>query len=95
MTRDEVVDELRATQEDLRAFEESRNAIQRRINDMEGSPRQDQFVSWAATQVILNGLILAITRCHGLTEDYRSILERMDVPLNVIDLVKRAERNKK
>ena len=92
MERADVVDELREVAKDLRAFKESRDAIQRRINDMEGSPRQDTFVQWAATQAILNTLIMATTRCEGLIEDYRKVLEELDAPDNVVELV---ERNSK
>jgi len=88
MSRDEVIAELREVELDLRTFLESKDAIQRRINTLEGTSRQHDFVNWAATQAILNVLIMTITRCEGLMEDYRRILEGMDTPDNVIQLEK-------
>lgn len=89
MKREEIVSELQATRRDLVAFKESRDALQRRINEMEGSPRQETFVGWAATQVIMNGLVLATVRCEGLIEDYRKVLEELDAPDNIVQLVER------
>jgi hypothetical protein len=91
-TRTEIVDELREVGKDLQAFKKSRDAVQHRINEMEGTPRQETFVNWAATQAILNTLIMTTTRCEGLIEDYRKVLESMDAPNNVVKLV---ERNSK
>lgn len=86
ITRDEIITELREVELDLAAFRSSKDAIQRRVNSLEGSPRQDDFVHWAATQAALNVLIMAITRCEGLIEDYRRVLEGIDAPDNVLKL---------
>jgi hypothetical protein len=89
MTTDDIVKELREVRKDLRAFIGARDAIQSRINELEGSPRQESFVQWAATQAILNTLILGTTRCEGLIEDYSKLLEQRDPPNNVVQLVER------
>lgn len=88
MTRDELVDEIRETRKDLRAFMEARDAVQRRVLELDINPqRQKFFVSWAATQALMNVLILATTRCEGLLEDYQENLDRMETP-NVVRLVR-------
>jgi hypothetical protein len=86
IARETTREELRQVEKDLRAFSEARGVIQRRINEMDKTPRQEMFVSWAATQVIFNALILAIVRCEGLVEDYHKILDLLDTPDNVIQL---------
>jgi len=91
LKRNEIVDELREVGKDLRSFVAARDAIQKRINELEGTLRQGTFMNWAATQVVLNGLILATVRCEGLIEDYRELLEKADTPNNVIELVERTE----
>ena len=88
-TRTEIVDELREVEQDLRAYRQARDALQRRINEMEGTPRQEIFLQWAVTQVVMNSLIIATVRCEGLIEDYRQVLETMDAPDNVVALVER------
>jgi len=88
VTRDELVDEIRETRKDLRAFMEARDAVQRRVLELDINPqRQKFFVSWAATQALMNVLILATTRCEGLLEDYQENLDRMETP-NVVRLVR-------
>ena len=89
MTTDGYAYELREVRKDLRAFVAARDAIQKRIQELEGSPRQETFVQWAATQAILNTLIMATTRCEGLIEDYSKILEQRDPPNNLVSLVER------
>ena len=84
--RDEVIEEARQVEKDLMAFHEARSALQRRINEMDGTPRQETFVSWAMTQVILNSFILAIVRCEGLIQDHKKVLDSLDVPDNVVQL---------
>lgn len=86
MTQEAIIEELRQVQKDLEAFSEARGVLQRRINDMEGTPRQEMFVSWAMTQVILNSFILAIVRCEGLVQDHKKVLDDMDAPDNVVQL---------
>lgn len=85
-TRDDIVEELRQVERDMMAFCAARNIIQGRINEMEGTPRKELFVSWAMTQVILNSFILAVVRCEGLIQDYRKVLEDFDAPDNVVKL---------
>lgn len=89
MTRDELVDEIRETRRDLQAFTEVRDAIQRRALELEDNPgRRKFFVEWAATQALLNVVILAMTRCEGLLEDYQKNLDQMETPNNVVRLVR-------
>lgn len=85
MTRDEIICQLRHTEKDLHAFKQAYDAIQRRIVELEDDPSQREFfVSWAATQASLNVLIMAITRCEGLIEDYKNNLE----PSPVLQMVR-------
>lgn len=84
--REDIVEELHQVERDLMAFSTARNVIQGRINELEGTPRREAFVSWAVTQVILNSFILAVVRCEGLIQDYKKILEDLDVPNNVVQL---------
>ena len=95
MKRTEIIAEMREVELDLLAFKKSRDEIQRRINDMEGQLRQEKFIRWAATQAILNTMILAITRCEGLLEDYQKILETFSVPDNVLKLERNQENDRR
>lgn len=89
MTRDDLIDEIRETYKDLSSFREARDAIQRRVVEMDGNPkRQEFFLSWAATQALMNVLILATTRCEGLLEDYQRNLMRMETPDNLVSIVR-------
>lgn len=89
MTRDDIIDEIRETRRDLSAFVEARDAIQRRIAELDGNPkRQEFFLSWAATQALMNVLILATTRCEGLLEDYQRNLMRMETPDNLVSIAR-------
>lgn len=86
MTRDELINEVREVERDHAAFIDARDVLYRRIREMDGTPRQEMFTTWAVTQVILNSFILAIVRCEGLIQDYRKLLETMDAPDNVVQL---------
>jgi hypothetical protein len=87
-TRDEVLEELAEVHKDLAAFKKSRDAIQERLLELEGTPRYETLAGWPATVAIWNVQILAIVRCEGLIEDYRKHLESLDVPDNVVPLLK-------
>jgi len=87
MTREDVMTEMLEVQKDLDAFCRAKNAIDRRIEEMEGTERQKTFIQWAMSQVIINALIMARVRCEGLMEDYEKALDAMDVPDNVVHLV--------
>ena len=82
--REEVVEELHQVGKDLEAFLKAKAVIQQRINEMEGTARQETFVSWAMTQVLLNSFILATVRCEGMIQDLRKVLETLDTPDNVV-----------
>jgi precorrin-4 methylase len=86
--REDLVEEISRVLKDLATFKRSRDVIQARIQELEGSPHQEKFMKWAATQAIMNVLIMAIVRCEGLVEDYRTALEKMDAPNNVVQLVR-------
>ena len=88
MTRAELIDEIRETRRDLSAFVEARDALQRRILELDGNPSRQRFFSeWAATQALMNVLIMATTRCEGLLEDYQKNLDQMETP-SVVRLVR-------
>ena len=88
-TRDEILDELEEVHRDFRAFVVARDTVQARISEMDHlTERRKMFVDWPATQVVLNGLIIAIVRCEGLIEEYQRVLEQMDVPDNVVALAR-------
>jgi len=88
MTRDEILYEMHLINGDLNAFRRSMDAISDRKAELEehGADRVSAFMEWPATQALLNVLIMAISRCEGLMEDYRKLLDAQDVPDNVIKL---------
>jgi hypothetical protein len=86
MTQEEILSELYEVKKDMDAFIASRDTLHRRIHEMDGTPRQDVFVSWAMTQVILNSFILAVVRCEGLVHDLQQALDALEVPNNVVQL---------
>jgi hypothetical protein len=87
MTRDEILEELEQVEEDLAAFRRSMDSIADRKMRLESNPdRQKMFLEWPATQALINVLIMAITRCEGLLEDYHRLLDDLDVPDNVVKL---------
>ena len=89
MTRTELIDEIAETRRDLEAFLEARDALQRRVSELDSKPqRQRFFTEWAATQALMNVLIMATARCEGLLEDYRHNLDRMETPDNLVRLVR-------
>lgn len=87
--RDDILREARHVEKDLRAFREARDVLGRRMGAMEEEDpkRLETFEQWAVTQVVMNGFIIAITRCEGLLEDYQKLLDQME-PAPVIELVK-------
>lgn len=89
MTRDDILDEISEVEKDLLAFKRARDVLYTRMRELEDNPeRLALLADWPATKVIDNGLIIAIVRCEGLLEDYRSELEKLDVPDNVLRLEK-------
>jgi len=90
-SKEDILRELDEVQKDLQAFKEARDAIQRRSVELENDQsRQDKFVGWAVTQIVLNGLLLGIVKCEGLLDDYRTALERCE-PATVLTLVPNKE----
>jgi len=86
MTRDEVLTEIDHLEKDLLAFKMARDDIHVRVRELGSSPeRQEMFTDWPVFRVIDNGLIMGIVRCEGLIEDYRELLDTMDIP-NVVKL---------
>jgi len=89
MMRNEILDEIYFVEGDLAAFRSAMNVMEERKQQLEDHPdRQARFLEWPATQALLNVLIMAITRCEGLLEDYRKLLEQLDTPNNVVKLEK-------
>jgi hypothetical protein len=90
-TRDDVIKEMQEVSKDLQAFKQSRDIIQNRLNELEHSDpkRHEILATWPATVAIWNVFILAIVRCEGLLEDYKKYLDNLEVPDNVVTLVRR------
>jgi hypothetical protein len=80
-----VICERQEVERDLAAFREAKSIILSRCDEMPPE-RRDVFSSWAASQVVVHGLVLAIARCEGLIEDYSKYLRDLDVPDNVVEL---------
>lgn len=77
MVEQEMIEnEIQEISKDLAAFKAARNCIQGRIIELEGTPRHEAFVNWAALQIVVNGLIICTARCEGLIEDYQAHLDR-------------------
>ena len=91
MNREELIAEIRFLEGDLRAFKQAHDNIQHRFGELSGTPRLDEFREWPATQVVWNGLAMAMGRCEGLIEDYQKLLDTLDVPENVVNLVRSTE----
>lgn len=85
VNRDDIEREIEEIRKDLFAFVTMRDCIQRRLLELEGSPRYEVFKSWAALQVVVNGLVICTARCEGLIEDYQAHLDRRD-SVNVVSL---------
>jgi len=85
-TRDEIITEILEVEKDLKAIEESRDAIQRRIAQM-SAERKESFLNWAVMQILLNGFVVAMVRCEGLIEDYNKVLQNIEAQ-NVLQLVR-------
>ena len=84
--RAEAIDELRETQEDRKAFAKALDAVSARLRDLEDNPaRYEMLRQWPATQVVLNGLVLCVTKCEGIIEEYRELLDQ-DTPDNVVSM---------
>ena len=91
VSKEFILRELEDVQKDLHAFKEARDAIQRRSVELESEPeRQDKFVGWAVTQIVLNGLLLGIVKCEGLLDDYQTALDRGE-PATILTLVPNKE----
>jgi len=92
MNRDEIIGEMRHTERDLMAFKNAMDCLAERKQELDDDPaRQRMFMEWPATQAALNVMIMAITRCEGIVEDYRVLLEKENLPDNVITLEKKDE----
>jgi hypothetical protein len=92
MKREDLIEEASNVSRDLTAFRECRDVLGRRMGEMESEDpkRLEDFEQWACTQVVMNGFVLAITRCEGLLEDYQNMLNQME-PAPVLSLVKGEE----
>ena len=76
---------MRFIEGDLKAFRNAMNAVAERKEELESAPeRLRAFMDWPGTQALLNVLIMVITRCEGLLEDYRQLLDKENAPSNVV-----------
>ena len=90
MTRDEIITEVREIQADLLAFRQARDVLLARLREIESNPeRYSMMTDWPAFKVVDNGLIMAIVRCEGLLEDYQTLLDKEELPNNVLTLERR------
>jgi hypothetical protein len=91
VNREELIEAIRNLEGDLHAFKMARDAIQQRFVELNNTPQLEVFFRWPATQVVWHGLAMALARCEGLIEDYKKLLESLDVPENVVKLVRSTE----
>lgn len=90
MTREEILIEVSHTERDLTAFRMAMDAFGTRKLELENDPyRLRMFMEWPAVQAALNVLIMGITRCEGMLEDYRKLLDQLELPDNVRILEKK------
>jgi len=79
-SRKEITEELWHVRRDLRTFNKAQDAIQERLQELDNNPtRRDKFLYWAATQALMNILVLCRVRCEGLIEDYEAELEKLNM----------------
>lgn len=91
MSRREYLEEqIREVGRDLYAFSEARDTLQRRLLELDGTPRYDFLHEWAGFQAVMNTLIMAITRCEGLVEDLKMNLEKLPPDAPQLKLVRGA-----
>ena len=83
MNREELISEINELEQDLLALKKSRDAIQQRVINLEGTTRYKEFVSWPAIVALTAVQVMAIVRCEGLIEDYRHLLDQMETPDNI------------
>jgi len=92
--RGSILMEAHHVARDLSAFKEARDILGRRMGEMEADdPRRlEEFEGWAVTQIVMNGFIVAITRCEGLLEDYQKLLDQLE-PAPVLELVREEDHD--
>jgi hypothetical protein len=94
MTREEILTEMRFIEGDLTTFRKAMSAMSGRKLELEQDPpRLQSFMEWPGTQALLNVLIMVISRCEGLLEDYRKLLDEAEMPNNVILLKPKGEED--
>jgi len=90
--RDILIKQLRNAERDLLAFKRAYDAVYGRYIELEDDPiYQKDFYDWPGFQATINVLMMTITRCEGLTEDYRRLLDELDTTAPVIELVRSKE----
>jgi len=90
MTREEIIGEIGHTERDLATFKKAMDSFMERRLELESDPeRRALFLQWPAVQAAMSVLIMGITRCEGLLEDYRRLLDQMELPDNVRRLEKK------
>ena len=87
MTRDDIIDEIREVEKDLCAFKGALDLVLVRTREQEDNEeRYRMFTDWPVTVVVTNTLIIAITKCEGLLQDFHHLLDQMELPENVVPI---------
>jgi hypothetical protein len=82
VTDSDIREMIRKYRRDLLAFQQAKATIQRRTLELESdAEHHDMFVNWAATQVVVNGLVMCISRLMGMIEDLENNLKSRNAPV--------------
>jgi hypothetical protein len=82
----EIIELIKRYERDLDAFSRARQVIVDHAISLESEPEVHRmFIGWSATQIVLHGLVLCISRTQGLIEDLRKNLERHNV-VNLMEI---------
>lgn len=84
MNKVELLREANEVELDLAAFRRAYRAIHDRLEERRSSD-QTHFAEWPGTVASLNVLIMCMTRCEGLLEDFRSNLGQLPHGLTTVE----------
>ena len=74
-TKQEIRGFIREFDKDLRAFNEARDALQRRALAVEDTEHREYFTSASSTQALMHVLNIARVQCEGVLQDLGDRLE--------------------